>query len=417
MVASLLFWGFANEVTTVDEAKKYYPLFGLGANVALIFSGQYVRFVSALRRSWVPTAGGLDPWGQSLRYLMSAVVVSGAAILGLFRFIQTRVLTDPECMSGTAAKKAKTKTKMGFRESAAFLAKSKYIRNLATLVIAYGMSINIVEVSWKSKLKQAFPNPNDYSEFMGQFSSATGATTLVMMLVGQRIFKFFGWGVAALVTPAVLLATGSIFFGCVALARTFPCTPPLRRAGARACVLMERWACVGSLPVLSGGASQAHSVQRRAHALDRWHAGHHPAHARGLHGRGAERFEQVLQVLPLRPVQGNGLYSPRPRVQDEGQGGRGRDRQPAGQVRWVSPAAGGLAAGRPPRHPAKRRAPRASGRGLPLAPTAEVPPLVCSLPGHHRRSYSPWAPSPPQPRTCSLCSCSSSSCGSRRRDR
>ena len=29
----------------VDEAKKYYPLFGLGANVALIFSGQYVRFV------------------------------------------------------------------------------------------------------------------------------------------------------------------------------------------------------------------------------------------------------------------------------------------------------------------------------------------------------------------------------------
>ena len=24
----------------MDEAKKYYPLFGLGANVALIFSGQ-----------------------------------------------------------------------------------------------------------------------------------------------------------------------------------------------------------------------------------------------------------------------------------------------------------------------------------------------------------------------------------------
>ena len=28
------------QVTKVDEAKKYYPLFGLGANVALIFSGQ-----------------------------------------------------------------------------------------------------------------------------------------------------------------------------------------------------------------------------------------------------------------------------------------------------------------------------------------------------------------------------------------
>jgi AAA family ATP:ADP antiporter len=56
---------------------------------------------------------------------------------------------------------------MTIKESAQFLANSAYIRNLALLVIAYGMSINIVEVSWKSKLKQAFPNPNDYSEFMG----------------------------------------------------------------------------------------------------------------------------------------------------------------------------------------------------------------------------------------------------------
>ncbi len=40
VVVSVLFWGFANEVTTSKEAKRYYPLFGLGANVALIFSGQ-----------------------------------------------------------------------------------------------------------------------------------------------------------------------------------------------------------------------------------------------------------------------------------------------------------------------------------------------------------------------------------------
>merc|ERR1711933_626130 len=46
VVVSLLFWGFANEVTTVDEAKKYYPLFGLGANIASIFSGQYIKWVS-----------------------------------------------------------------------------------------------------------------------------------------------------------------------------------------------------------------------------------------------------------------------------------------------------------------------------------------------------------------------------------
>ena len=42
-------------------------------------------------------------------------------------------------------------------------------------VVSYGISINLVEVTWKSKIKQQFPNPNDYSAFMGDFSSSTGA--------------------------------------------------------------------------------------------------------------------------------------------------------------------------------------------------------------------------------------------------
>mgnify|MGYP003684213747 CR=1 FL=1 len=56
--------------------------------------------------------------------------------------------------------KKKKKPNMSLRESAAYLSSSKYIRNLATLVIAYGMSINIVEVTWKAKLKQASHPPH-----------------------------------------------------------------------------------------------------------------------------------------------------------------------------------------------------------------------------------------------------------------
>jgi ATP:ADP antiporter, AAA family len=62
-------------------------------------------------------------------------------------------MTDPACMTGAAVKKAKTKTKMTVGESVKFLSQSAYIRNLAMLVICYGMSINIVEVTWKAKLK------------------------------------------------------------------------------------------------------------------------------------------------------------------------------------------------------------------------------------------------------------------------
>lgn len=75
-------------------------------------------------------------------------------------------------------------------------------------MVAYGISINLVEVTWKGKIKAQFPNPNEYSSFMGDFSSATGAVTFIMMLLSRYIFKKFGWGVAAKITPTVLLITG-----------------------------------------------------------------------------------------------------------------------------------------------------------------------------------------------------------------
>lgn len=219
IVVSVLFWGFANDVTTVDEAKKYYPLFGLGANVALIFSGRYVNLVSKLRAS-LPS--GVDQWGYSLKLLMGAVVAMGSLIGLLFHYMQTKVLTDPECVSQERElKRKKTKTKMTIGESAKYLASSPYIRNLALLVICYGMSINIVEVSWKAKLKAAFPDPNAYSAFMGNFSSATGIVTLFLMLAGRWIFKVFGWGGAALVTPVTLLGTGATFFSLILFPQFF----------------------------------------------------------------------------------------------------------------------------------------------------------------------------------------------------
>lgn len=210
VVVSLLFWGFANEITTVDEAKKYYPLFGLMANVALIFSGQYVKYVSGLRSTLLP---GADVWGVSLKYLMAAVVGGGGIIMALMTYMQKQVLTDPACMDvNKEAKRKKQKTKMSMGESFKFLSSSPYIRDLATLVIGYGMAINIVEVTWKSSLKLAYPDPSSYSAFMGNFSTATGIVTLFMMFAGRLIFKKWGWGVAALITPVTLLTTGIGFF-------------------------------------------------------------------------------------------------------------------------------------------------------------------------------------------------------------
>jgi len=55
---------------------------------------------------------------------------------------------------------------MGTMESLKFLVSSKYIRDLATLVVAYGISINLVEVTWKSKLKAQVTNTKSFDYFL-----------------------------------------------------------------------------------------------------------------------------------------------------------------------------------------------------------------------------------------------------------
>ncbi|WP_108623657.1 Npt1/Npt2 family nucleotide transporter [Candidatus Similichlamydia epinepheli] len=209
---SLLFWGFANDTTRVTEAKRFYTVFGLGANLALLFSGPTIVHFSKLRKG-LPADSAVDAWGLALKWLMGAVVLAGIASIGLYWFIDRFVLTDPRFAPEEKEKKDKKKPKLSFTESFLALVRSKYIGCLSVLVISYGVLINIYEVTWKNQIKLQYPDPSDYSAFMGHFSTAVGFVSILMMIfVGGNVIRRFGWKVAALFTPVVLVSTGSAFF-------------------------------------------------------------------------------------------------------------------------------------------------------------------------------------------------------------
>ena len=158
---SLLFWGFANDTTKVSESKRFYSLFGLFANFALIVSGFCIKWASAIRQH-LPQ--GADPWQVSLNYLMGMVTISGLLIIGTYWWINRYVLTDPKFYSQDERKKQKKeKPKLSLKESFLLLLRSKYLGCIAILVIGYGIAINLVEVTWKGQLALQYPNPNDYS--------------------------------------------------------------------------------------------------------------------------------------------------------------------------------------------------------------------------------------------------------------
>ena len=211
---SLLFWGFANDITRISESKRFYAMFGLGANVAMLFSAPAIIYFSGIRDK-LPSH--VDAWGVSLNYMIGLVVFAGIMVMAIYWGINRYVLTDPRFYDASEVKKAKKeKPKMSLKESFLFLAKSKYIGCLAVLVIGYGIAINIVEVTWKNQLKLQYSNPNDYAVFMGYFSFFTSVATIIMMLfIGGNVIRRFGWKVGALVTPTVLLITGAGFFSFV----------------------------------------------------------------------------------------------------------------------------------------------------------------------------------------------------------
>jgi ATP:ADP antiporter, AAA family len=209
-ILSMLFWGFANEVTKLGEAKRFYGLIGIGLNLAAINSGQLSVFITS---SYVRDHLQLteNPWHQSVILLTLVILFSGAMILATYRYLTKHVLpyTDKE----TIDSQKREKIKMSMRENFAFLGKSKYLLLTALIVLSYNIVINLVEVIWKDQVRQLYPDSNDFIHYMSQITTITGIISFfTSLLVSGQVIRRFGWTTAAALTPIILLITSIGFF-------------------------------------------------------------------------------------------------------------------------------------------------------------------------------------------------------------
>lgn len=217
-ILSLLFWGFANDITKVTEAKRFYGLFGLGANLALVFVSPLVHYVNGLQSS-LPAASTVvqDPWQLQLNYYTVVFVLAGIMVMVIYHWMQKNVLTDPRFYDQSEQIKVKKeKPKLSLWDSIKFLGQSRYVLYIAILVLAYNISINLIEVTWKNQLHLQYPNKIDFSNYYSNYQFALGWVTIFMMLfISSNFLRRLGWTFTAMVTPMVILITGALFFGFV----------------------------------------------------------------------------------------------------------------------------------------------------------------------------------------------------------
>lgn len=224
-ILSFLFWQFANDVTKVSDAKRFYAHFYLVGNLGVAFAGWIGRYFSSMRGA--PGVSSGDSWGITLNYLMSVVVVAGLAVVAIYFLLNKFMFNEQspakmaEAAGAVTAPPKKKKPKMSMGESFKFLLQSRYLGLVAILVIGYGISINLVEVSWKHQLSLQFPDKNDYTNFMGLLSILTGFSTIAVILIGGSVVRTLGWRRGALATPYILGITGLFFFACIVFPDVF----------------------------------------------------------------------------------------------------------------------------------------------------------------------------------------------------
>jgi AAA family ATP:ADP antiporter len=212
-VLSLLFWQFANAITPVKEAKRFYGMFGFLGNFGLVFSGPAIILVSDYVHNLA--IDRVAQTGLMLQYLMSFVIVAGIVLLYTFYWMNRNVLTDKRYFDPEAMGEKKKKQKLSLMDSLKYIAKSPYLGLVAMLILAYGVSINLFEGVWKGQIKLAFPNEVEYNKVMGGLSTATGVIALVSMLVGSNLLRILSWRTCAMITPAILIIGIMIFFGVI----------------------------------------------------------------------------------------------------------------------------------------------------------------------------------------------------------
>lgn len=210
----LLFWQLANEITTTSEAKRFYTYFSLFGNTSVIFVGIVLM--------------NLASGNSSLRFLftvsddkiflimMSISLVAICSVLSclIVRYVTRNVMNNPNFYIRKVPA-PNEKAKLGLIESFKYIARSRYLWLMLICSASFGLSMNLVEAVWKSKIKELYPSVTEYAAYNSLYIMWTGITITALTLVGGNIMRNRNWFVAAVISPIIILVTGSMFFSLV----------------------------------------------------------------------------------------------------------------------------------------------------------------------------------------------------------
>ena len=154
---NILFWGLINNHLTIDAARNLYAFLLLGASLGALCAGPLLKICNS-KASWTILHLSSRRWTHSFILIVFVLLISGlfhrwlyVRLAHRFAEFQTNSTQSPhslfECLRTPAA--------------------SKSLLLLSGIVLADYISYSLAEVIFLDVLKQKYPHPCDYCQFLG----------------------------------------------------------------------------------------------------------------------------------------------------------------------------------------------------------------------------------------------------------
>ncbi|MFO1130283.1 MAG: Npt1/Npt2 family nucleotide transporter [Rickettsiales bacterium] len=217
VVFNLLCWQFINNITTVEQSRRFYILFGLITQTGMIISGQLLMNSEKITDYFINKFNLLYTKNIIFIQCITLAAVLFCILTMLFFWIINnkilpKVIKKEENIVSEAQQLKAQKKHLTLRESLIYIAKSRYIMLITVMLLCYGISINLIESPWKAIAVTKYSTPEKYAEFVGGYLRDSGILTIILVLFGFFIIRIFGWKAGAIFTPLAMFITGGMFF-------------------------------------------------------------------------------------------------------------------------------------------------------------------------------------------------------------
>lgn len=206
----LLFWQFSNQIVPTDQSKRFYPMLNLFGSSGTFVAGMLIQYLATEQISMVDDGKAMFV----IQNMLTILTVSAFAILIVVLYIYRNLLNNRDLKKPNVSF-TDIKKKLPFKESLSVVLSSRYLGCIVVMVLAYGISINLLEGPWKAKVRELYPTTNSYVQFMGLINQWNGGLAIIFSLIGVVILRRYSWFAAAIVTPVMIFITGVAFFSFV----------------------------------------------------------------------------------------------------------------------------------------------------------------------------------------------------------